>query len=71
VTLSKVYGDSRTTWPGPGHPERERDHPQAGRDHPDMPPIVIAFHYRNLDAMGGMIYGYPGAKRGPISDGGI
>jgi hypothetical protein len=34
-----------------------------------MPPIVMAFHYRNLDAMGGMICYYAGAKRGPISDG--
>ena len=34
-----------------------------------MPPIVIAFHYKNLDAMGGMICGYAGAKREPISDG--
>jgi hypothetical protein len=35
----------------------------------DMPPIVIAFHYKNLDAMGGMICTYAGAKREPISDG--
>ena len=34
-----------------------------------MPPIVIAFHYRNLDAMGGMICCYAGAKCEPISDG--
>jgi len=36
-----------------------------------MPPIVIAFHYRNLDAMGRMICCYAGAKREPISDGRI
>jgi hypothetical protein len=34
-----------------------------------MPPIVIAFQYRNLDAMGGMIWIYAGPKAGPISDG--
>jgi hypothetical protein len=34
-----------------------------------MPPIVMAFHYRNSDAMGGMIWCYAGAKREPISDG--
>jgi hypothetical protein len=34
-----------------------------------MPPIVIAFHYRVLDAMGGMISIYAGPKAGPIFDG--
>jgi hypothetical protein len=37
----------------------------------DMPPIVIAFHYRNSDAVGGMIWCYAGAKRDSSPMGGI
>ena len=34
-----------------------------------MPPIVMVFHARILNAMGGMIWCYAGPKGAPISDG--